>query len=121
MSRSDSAADRNASAPEAELRAAITALARLAVETFVGSHKVIDPPRDLPDSFKARAGCFVSIKTSDNELRGCIGTIEPVKSSLAAELIANAVSSATRDPRFAPVRAEELPNLKYSVDVLSEL
>ena len=83
VSRSDSAADRNASAPEAELRAAITALARLAIETFVGSHKVIDPPADLPDSFKARAGCFVSIKTRDNDLRGCIGTIEPVKNSLA--------------------------------------
>jgi AMMECR1 domain-containing protein len=38
---------------------------------------------------------------------------------LAEEIIMNGVSSATRDPRFAPVRAEELPNLKYSVDVLS--
>jgi AmmeMemoRadiSam system protein A len=52
-------------------------------------------------------------------LRGCIGTIEPVKDSLAEEIIANAISAATRDPRFPPVRAEELPNLKYSVDVLS--
>jgi AmmeMemoRadiSam system protein A len=52
-------------------------------------------------------------------LRGCIGTIEPVKDTLAEELIANAVSAATRDPRFPPVRAEELPALKYSVDVLS--
>jgi AMMECR1 domain-containing protein len=42
-----------------------------------------------------------------------------VKDTLAKELIANAVSAATRDPRFPPVRQEELPGLKYSVDVLS--
>jgi AMMECR1 domain-containing protein len=52
-------------------------------------------------------------------LRGCIGTIDPVKDTLAEELIANAVSAATRDPRFPPVRADELSALKYSVDVLS--
>ena len=38
---------------------------------------------------------------------------------LAEEIIANAISAATRDPRFPPVRADELPGLKYSVDVLS--
>jgi len=49
-------------------------------------------------------------------LRGCIGTIEPVKDTLAEELVVNAVSAATRDPRFPPVRADELSALKYSVD-----
>ena len=53
-------------------------------------------------------------------MRGCIGTIEPEKNTLAEELIANAISAASRDPRFPPVRADELPNLKYSVDVLSQ-
>jgi AMMECR1 domain-containing protein len=42
-----------------------------------------------------------------------------VKDTLAEEIIVNAVSAATRDPRFPPVRKDELPNLKYSVDVLS--
>jgi Uncharacterized conserved protein len=64
------------------------------------------------------APCFVSLKTIDGDLRGCIGTIEPVKETLAEELIANAVSAATIDPRFPPVRADELTNLRYSVDVL---
>jgi AmmeMemoRadiSam system protein A len=66
-----------------------------------------------------RAACFVSIKTDEGDLRGCIGTIEPAKETLAEELIANAVSSATRDPRFAPVAPAELSHLRYSVDVLS--
>ena len=62
----------------------------------------------------------MSIKTRAGDLRGCIGTIEPEKDSLAEELIANAVSAATRDPRFSPVRQDELPGLRYSVDVLSQ-
>lgn len=97
----------------------IPALARRAVEHFTTTGKIIDTPTDLPDFFSARAGCFVSIKTRDGELRGCIGTIDPVKDTLAEEIILNAISTATRDPRFSPVRADELPNLKYSVDVLS--
>ena len=98
----------------------IPALARLTIETFLNTGKIIAPPHDLPDFFRARAGCFVSIKTHNGDLRGCIGTVEPVKNTLAEEIIDNAVSAATRDPRFPPVRADELANLRYSVDVLSE-
>lgn len=97
----------------------LLALARRAIETFVREGRVIEKP-SLPDPMlKERAACFVSIKTLEGDLRGCIGTIEPVKDSLAEELIANAVSSATRDPRFPPVAPEELSHLRYSVDVLS--
>ncbi len=53
-------------------------------------------------------------------MRGCIGTIEPAKDTLAEEIILNAISAATRDPRFAPVRKDDLPGLRYSVDVLSQ-
>jgi AmmeMemoRadiSam system protein A len=51
-------------------------------------------------------------------LRGCIGTIEPSKESLAEEIVANAISAAIGDPRFDPVSPAELANLRYSVDVL---
>ena len=53
-------------------------------------------------------------------MRGCIGTIEAVKESLAEEIISNAISAATRDPRFPPVAPDELSHLRYSVDVLSK-
>jgi MEMO1 family protein len=106
-------------AVEAAEQPGIPALARRAIENFITTGTVIDPANDLSDLFSARAGCFVSIKTHDGELRGCIGTIDPVKDTLAEEIIWNAISAATRDPRFAPVGANELPNLKYSVDVLS--
>jgi AMMECR1 domain-containing protein len=38
---------------------------------------------------------------------------------VAEEVIANAISSATRDPRFLRIRPDELEDLEYSVDVLT--
>ncbi len=94
-------------------------LARRAVETFTRSGEILDPPASSAGLLGARAPCFVCLKTLDGELRGCIGTVEPVKDTLAQEIIANAISAATTDPRFDSVREEELKDLVYSVDVLS--
>jgi len=66
-----------------------------------------------------RAGVFVSLHLKNGSLRGCIGTFVPTKKNIALEIIANAVSSATQDPRFPPVTEEELEKLIYSVDILS--
>jgi AmmeMemoRadiSam system protein A/AmmeMemoRadiSam system protein B len=97
----------------------LPALARRAVETFVRNGREISVPQNAAEILDARAACFVSIKTRAGDLRGCIGTIEPVKDTLGQELIANAISAATRDPRFAPIEESELSNLRYSVDILS--
>jgi AmmeMemoRadiSam system protein A/AmmeMemoRadiSam system protein B len=96
----------------------LPALARQAVETFTRTGDVLPPPVDPGELLSARAPCFVSLKTLDGELRGCIGTIEPAKETLAQEIIANAISAAINDPRFDPVSEDELSNLRYSVDVL---
>ena len=93
-------------------------LARRAVEAFVREGDQLKAPGKLTGLLAERAPCFVSLKTSAGDLRGCIGTIEPWKDSLAEEIIFNAISAATRDPRFEPVKVEELDNLCYSVDVL---
>jgi AmmeMemoRadiSam system protein A/AmmeMemoRadiSam system protein B len=66
-----------------------------------------------------RAGAFVSIH-KNGRLRGCIGTIGPVTDKLADEIIANAISASTRDPRFSAITEDELPYLEINVDVLSE-
>jgi AmmeMemoRadiSam system protein A len=93
-------------------------LAREAVETYVltGARVNLDCSNSL---LQTRAACFVSLKTLAGELRGCIGTIEPMAPNLAEELVNNAIGAATRDPRFPPVSPGELSNLHYSVDVLS--
>ena len=63
--------------------------------------------------------CFVSIKTLQGRLRGCIGTIFPAQPNLGLEIISNAIAASTRDPRFPPMEASELDNVTLSVDVLS--
>jgi AmmeMemoRadiSam system protein A/AmmeMemoRadiSam system protein B len=97
----------------------LPALARLAIETFVRSGKQIAVPEKASALLSVRAACFVSIKTHAGDLRGCIGTIEPVKQNLGEELIANAINAASRDPRFDPVSTDELSDLRYSVDILA--
>ncbi len=94
-------------------------LARAAIEAFVRERKRIRPPRDLSPEMRERAGVFVSLHLRD-ELRGCIGTFQPQRDNLAAEIIDNAISAATRDPRFSPVAVDEIAALDISVDVLTE-
>ncbi len=93
-------------------------LARLTIETYVREGKQIAPPVPLSPEMQQRAGAFVSLHAC-GDLRGCIGTIEPMQPNLALEVIHNAIMAATEDPRFPPVGPEELPALEISVDVLS--
>ena len=94
-------------------------LARRSLETYVRTGKTLSElPDGLPESMtRERAGAFVSLHVRDS-LRGCIGTTAPTADSVAWEIVRNAVSAGTRDPRFPPVRASELDALEYSVDVL---
>ena len=96
-----------------------TRLARYNVEQYVRTGQCGKLPQDLPSElFSRRAGVFVSIKKY-GRLRGCIGTISPVREHIAAEIIENSMSAASRDPRFDPIQPDELDDLTYSVDVLS--
>lgn len=95
-------------------------LARRTVEEYIRNHNKIEVPRGLPEEmYTRRAGVFVSIK-EEGRLRGCIGTIQAVQPSIAQEIIDNAVSASTRDPRFQPIEEDELDKLTISVDVLGD-
>ena len=95
-------------------------LARLSLETFVKTHKPAELPKDLPaDMMQNRAGTFVSLH-KDGNLRGCIGTFMPTTDSIAQEILQNAISACSRDPRFSPVEVSELDDIEISVDVLAE-
>ena len=96
-------------------------LARLSLETFVRTGKRLNTlPDGLPDEMTTRsAGAFVSLH-AHGQLRGCIGTAGPTTGNVAWEIVQNAVSACSRDPRFVPVRVDELDSLEYSVDVLGE-
>ncbi|MCC6443531.1 MAG: AmmeMemoRadiSam system protein A [Armatimonadetes bacterium] len=94
-------------------------LARRAIEHYVIHRRTLPAPNPLPPEMAGQAGAFVSLHKKDGMLRGCIGTIEPTQPNLAEEIIQNAISAAARDPRFPPVRPDEVADLSLSVDVLS--
>jgi len=102
----------------AEASHAVVKLARDTVEGYV-REKATPQPKELTLEMRARAGVFVSLH-KHGELRGCIGTFEPTQANVAEEIMANAVSSATRDPRFPSVAPSELDDLEYSVDILTQ-
>ncbi|HEY5466824.1 MAG TPA: AmmeMemoRadiSam system protein A [Clostridia bacterium] len=103
------------------------AFARAAVLAWINDRKLLgwneyadDKHRDpaIAERMKGEsAGAFVSLHLH-GLLRGCIGTIEPIRASLAEEISSNAVSACSRDPRFSPVRMEELDGLEINVDIL---
>jgi AmmeMemoRadiSam system protein A len=94
-------------------------LARATIEAFVGEGREIDAPQELTEEMQRRAGAFVTLRRL-GKLRGCIGTIQPECENVALEVVRNAISSATRDPRFPPLRPDELEDLEVKVDVLGE-
>lgn len=93
-------------------------LAREAIAHYLATGQKLPAPV-LESPMDRRAGVFVSLKM-DDQLRGCIGTVQPEQENMAREVIANAISAASADPRFEPVTAEELEELSISVDVLTE-
>jgi len=109
MNRSEAASPRDA----------YVALAEQAIRTYVTERRIVDPPTEMAEGMSRSAGTFVSIK-KQGVLRGCIGTFAPTEPTVAAEVIANAIQSATADPRFPPIVPSELDELTISVDVLSE-
>lgn len=107
----------------AKLRAqedAYVQLARETIETYIRTREKPTVPSELPEElYSQQAGVFVSIK-ENGSLRGCIGTICAIRTCVAEEIIENAISAASRDPRFQPIRQEELDELVISVDVLGD-
>lgn len=93
-------------------------LAKRTVEEFIKFKRIPEKPKEIPEDMKKRAGVFVSIKKR-GQLRGCIGTFLPATDNIYTEIVRNAIAAATEDPRFPPVSESELPELEYSVDILS--
>lgn len=95
-------------------------LARLTIEEYITNKNVLETPSNTPkELLNSQAGVFVSIHKFGS-LRGCIGTIMPTTNSIAQEIITNAISASTKDPRFPKIEKEELDYLEINVDVLGE-
>lgn len=99
-------------------QAALLGIARTAIETWVRSGKNYVEPRE-EKSLNRRSGCFVSIKQG-GQLRGCIGNFQS-ELPLFREVSEMAVASASKDPRFYPMKEEDLLDFAIEISVLSPL
>jgi AmmeMemoRadiSam system protein A len=92
-------------------------LARRSVETALrGSFE--QSPSLAGKYLSAARGVFVTIRTREGKLRGCVGTLEPVCPNVVAETWRSARLAALQDKRFAPVTVEEMAGLRFEVSVL---
>ncbi|MDX1616557.1 MAG: AmmeMemoRadiSam system protein A [Candidatus Promineifilaceae bacterium] len=95
-------------------------LARRGLERFVSEGLDYRPDLTALPAILTRNGCCFVTLTEQGRLRGCMGHTEP-QDPLAVDVIANAIAAASRDPRFAPLRATELANVHLEVTVLGPM
>src|SRR6202171_3904610 len=95
----------------------IQTLGRHAIDTYLRTRQLIEPPEPIPIELQEPSAVFVTLR-KDGELRGCVGSVRPTEATAAHELIRYAVASAVRDPRFDPVRLDEVNALTIKVQLL---
>ena len=102
----------------------ILKLARKAIKLYVTTNKYLsDIPelyqdKKITEFFLKERACFVALKTKEGNLRGCIGNTIATN-ALYKNIIEYAVAAATQDPRFTPIKASELDDLKIEVSILT--
>lgn len=100
----------------AQDRRTLLDLAYASIESGLhGNNLRVDPAEHSP-SLQQTGASFVTVKVAD-ELRGCIGSIEP-RRVLVVDVVKNAYSAAFSDPRFAPLTMEEFEHLRTHISVL---
>lgn len=100
-----------------EDRKALLKLARNVISSELIKGTELVKPKVVSAAMNEKRGCFVTLHKK-GVLRGCIGTIEPVR-SLVANVEENALNAAFRDPRFPPLEADELAVVDIEVSVLT--
>ena len=91
--------------------------ARLVVTKYIKEGKKIELTKEIKSKFSFKSGVFVTLNKEDN-LRGCIGFPTPDR-ILHQSLVDAAIASSTEDPRFPPVRFQELDDITFEVTILT--
>lgn len=101
------------------VQTAALALARHTMQSFLKTGQVPKVPAGLPPALKRRGAVFVTVeKRGQVTPRGCRGTLQPISSTLAEEIIRNTVAACSRDKRVAPLRFSEMPQCLVSLTVV---
>ncbi|MDR2203341.1 MAG: TIGR00296 family protein [Nitrososphaerota archaeon] len=98
-------------------------LVRDTVKTFIDKGQTLGPPKDTKQKFYEKCGVFVTIhmiNKNGKKLRGCIGYPYP-SSSLIEDAIDVAINAATKDPRFPPMKVNEINKCVFEVSVLTPI
>lgn len=103
-----------------EQRNRLLQIARESIAAVLEGRRPEVDPSELDPDLTRPSGAFVSLHSSDGDLRGCIGSIQPV-APLCEAVSTNAVNAAFRDPRFYPLRREELADLHIEISVMSPI
>ena len=101
-------------------RSQLLRIAREAIETVLDGRRPEVDPEQFDEVLRRHAGAFVSLHTKEGELRGCIGSIHPV-APLCHAVSMSAVNAAFRDPRFFPLRKDELPRIDIEISVMGPI
>ncbi len=100
-----------------EDRKSLLILARSVIESEIIAGAKIKRPETSSPPLEEKRGCFVTLHKNE-VLRGCIGTIEPVR-SLILNVEENAINAAFKDPRFPPMKRDELSAVDIEISVLT--
>ena len=102
-------------------RKRLLAIARQSIESVLaGRRPAVTDADDADEVLRRPSGAFVTLRTRDGELRGCIGSLL-AREPLVRAVVSSAVNAAFRDPRFDPVTAEELPDLELEISVMGPI
>lgn len=104
-----------------EQRSRLLQIARDAIAAVLEGRRPELDHELLDDDLRRPAGAFVTLRTKNGrQLRGCIGSIQPV-APLCQSVLSNAVNAAFQDPRFYPLRREELAKVEIEISVMSPI
>jgi AmmeMemoRadiSam system protein A len=98
----------------------LLSLTRRTIEKYLQTQEILQIDKNnLESIFLTRKATFVTLE-KNNELRGCMGELEPQK-PLYESIINNSLASAFLDPRFPPLDKTELKGIIIEISVLSPL
>jgi AmmeMemoRadiSam system protein A len=101
-------------------RKTLLGIARRSIAAVLEGHAIDWKADDFDETLRSPAGAFVTLRTHDGDLRGCIGSIQAVQ-PLYKAVGSSAISAAFRDPRFEPLRPGELERLKLEISVMGPI
>ncbi|MGZ8851552.1 MAG: AmmeMemoRadiSam system protein A [Thermoanaerobaculia bacterium] len=103
-----------------EQRNRLLQIARSSISDVLDGRRPDLKSDEFDDVLRRPSGVFVSLHKPGRELRGCIGSIQPVHPLFQAVSV-SAINAAFRDPRFFPLEKAELPAIHIEVSVMSPI